>query len=201
MSLEGRTYSVKFEPNGNIPPGAIITEISWSWSYMNLRSDTEVFIGPVSGTIDISNFGSRTTDAFAGENPNQSIYIFFRVPGTGTINPEMIGLRNMVTVNWTDSFPQPTEITGPSEVEVAQTIELNGAVNYATTYSWTTAGDCSLPDLTNAATATIRGDRNGFCRVTRVACNNQNQCTTDTHGINVTGQLVLTPVLYLLLSK
>ncbi|MFH2122437.1 MAG: flagellar protein FlhE [Pseudomonadota bacterium] len=151
--------------------------------------------------MNISNFGSGTTDAFAGENPNQSIYMIFFVPGTGTINPVMIGLRNSVTVNWTDSFPQPTEITGPSEVEVAQTIELNGTVNYATIYSWTTAGDCSIPDLTNAATATIRGDRSGFCTVTRVACDDQNKCTSDTHGINVTGQLVLTPILYLLLSK
>ncbi|MFH2124859.1 MAG: hypothetical protein ABIJ50_15425 [Pseudomonadota bacterium] len=49
---------------------------------MNLRSDTEVYIGPVSGKIDISNFGSGTTDAFAGENPSQSIYMIFFVPGT-----------------------------------------------------------------------------------------------------------------------
>jgi len=156
---------------------------------------------PNLGLVTISSLGRGTTDSFAGGNPNQSILIYFEVPGTGTINPPMIGLNNTVTVNWTDTSPQPTEITGPSEVEVAQTIELNGTVINATTYTWSTNGDCSIPDAANAAKATIRGDRNGSCTVTRVACNDQNQCTTDTHSVTVTGQLVLVPMLHLLLSK
>ncbi len=153
------------------------------------------------GYVTISNLGNGTTDFFKGGNPNLSIFLLFEVPGTGTINPPMIALRNMVTVNWTDTSPQPTEITGPSAVEVAQTIELNGAVTNATIYDWTTNGDCSIPDAANAVTATIRGDRNGSCTVTRVACNDQNQCTTDTHSVTVIGQLVLVPMLHLLLSK
>ncbi|MFH2124304.1 MAG: flagellar protein FlhE [Pseudomonadota bacterium] len=202
MSLAGRTYSVTFSPYGNIPAGATIVAISWRWSVGNYRSDLKVSIGSSNlGFTDISNLGSGITYAFVGGNPNQNIFLNFNVPGTGTINPPIIGQSCTVTVSWEDSTPPPTEISGPSAVECGQTIELDGTVQYATIYTWTTDGGCSLTGAADTPTVTIQGNQNGLCTVTRVACSNQGACTTDTHNITVSGQVLLLPMLQLLLLK
>ncbi len=143
---------------------------------------------------------SYFTDAFMGLSPTTS---FRPTMSFGGAYGEPSGATPgncTIDVSWTFPAPAPTNILGPTEVEIGQTVELDGTVAYASNYNWTVSGGCSIFGSAILPISSIEGIQAGLCTVTREACNNDNECTTDSHDISVVGLAMMTPIRYLLLD-
>jgi len=96
-------YNVAYPVVGNPPSNATITTVYYSWSYSYPRpSGLLVYLCNNTGSNcrDVTNFASGSV-SFAGDGvlANQSLRLFSRVNGTGTMSPLYGGSTN-VTVNY-----------------------------------------------------------------------------------------------------
>ncbi len=150
--------------------------------------------------IVVSLISSYYTAAFEGISPTSSFILTMRYPGDyGEPSGATPGNCN-INVSWTFPAPQPTEISGPTELEKDQTGELDGTVTYASNYTWTTTDNCSFVGFTDLATVTVKGDTVGTCIIIREACNNDDECVMDTHNISIVGPTYMVPIRYRLLD-
>lgn len=194
-SITGHTESLTFVLQGPTPPpGARITVVTGSCSVYGDFPDTIL----IAGGIGVGVTSSYYTTAFEGLSPTILFTLRMTYPGDYGEPSGATPGNCQIDVSWKNPAPQPTNISGPAEVERGKTISLDGSVTYASNYTWTTTDNCSLVGPTNLATVTVKGDTVGTCVITREACNNDSECVTDTHDITVTAQTWLIPIYYLL---
>lgn len=96
-------YNVAYPVVGNPPSNATVTVVNYTWSYSYPRpTGFLVYLCNNGGTVcwDVTYFGSGSVN-FSGYNvpANQSLRLYSRVNGTGTMAP-LYGGTTTVTVNY-----------------------------------------------------------------------------------------------------
>lgn len=96
-------YNVAYPVVGNPPSNATLTVVNYTWSYSYPRpAGLQVFLCNNNATLcaDVTNFGSGSVN-FSGYGvpANQSLRLYSRVSGSGTMAP-LYGGTTTVTVNY-----------------------------------------------------------------------------------------------------
>ena len=92
-------------PSGT-PSTSTVQNITWQWNIWNYRSDLitylcESTVSRVGPCYDISgNFGAGANISSANIPANQGWRYVFAVPGSGTINPTLIGQNGSIAVTY-----------------------------------------------------------------------------------------------------
>lgn len=97
-------------PLMNAPSGtsstAKVTNITWQWNIWNYRSDLitylcESTVSTIGGCVNISgNFGAGANVSSSNIPANRGWRYIFAVPGSGSINPALIGQNGSVAVTY-----------------------------------------------------------------------------------------------------
>lgn len=96
-------YNVAFPVVGSPPSTGVLTTVYYTWNYSFPRpAGLQVYLCNNNGTIcgDVTNYGSGSVNfTNSGVPANQSVRLYSRVNGTGTMSP-LYGANSTVTVNY-----------------------------------------------------------------------------------------------------
>ncbi len=191
-------YSKQLIPPADIPVGAVITRISYTWYLGAIPADynARVHLGYTRETdwVDISEpqatqaigiYGQGVLDhQFDGRDAKKTMYLWFKLDGPSTtFNPAIQGRQSQIRVSWSGGEISKTNITTDNnQLSFDETANLNGFAVGATSYNWTTANNnCSFVGQTTESNVVIKSNstENVLCSITREACDGPLECVTD----------------------
>lgn len=85
------------------PSSSIVQNITWQWNIWNYRSDLITYLceSTLNQCVNVSgNFGAGANVSSANIPANRAWRYIFGVPGSGTINPALLGQNGSIAVNY-----------------------------------------------------------------------------------------------------
>ncbi len=207
-SITGVSQTLNFTLQGGLThPDGIITLVTGTCN-MNGQPMPPVSVLSASGISIAANFSYSSTffegllvRDFVAPLGKEIFQLQMEYPGpVGALTDATPGLCS-ISVSWRDPLLVPTPISGPGDVRLNTSVELDGTVTTAIYYHWTTTGACVIEGVSNEAKVTVRGGMVGVCSVQRQACNDQNECVHNSHILTVNKEAVVTPSYILLLKE